>query len=174
MAAAHEVDRELTETNDDRATVVDGLAEVGLPGDPIEFKVLGEIDIIAHLATNYFQSLLPQGMTPAQFGVLNRLARLQAAETISEIATAFQVTQPTMSSTMKKLHDKGYVRFNPDPDDARRKVVAMTKDGAAARRDVMASLAPRYAEFGDAFPDLEWSDVLPKLMKLRAFLEKQI
>ena len=67
----------------------------GLPEDHILFKVLTEIDMIAHMASVAFERALPGDLTTAQFGVLNRLLRLDATETVGELAAAFQVAQPT-------------------------------------------------------------------------------
>ena len=83
----------------------------GLPGDPAAFKAMTEIGIISHLADNIFAKHLPKGLTIAQFGVLNHLLRLNRQETIGELASAMQVSQPSMSSTVRKLEDKGLIKL---------------------------------------------------------------
>ena len=61
-----------------------------LEGDSAEFAVFTEIAIIAHLADTAFARLLPDGLTTAQFAVLNLLLRLGRQETIGELASALQ------------------------------------------------------------------------------------
>ncbi len=148
-------------------------AEAGLPGDPAIFKVLTEIDIIAHLAKREFERLLPEGLTEAQFGILNHLLRLDTEETISELAHAFQVTQPTMSSTAKRLINNGYAEFITDPSDARVKRVRVTKNGKAVRNQTVKSLAPYFKKFGADVPEIDLETVLPALTRLREYFDQR-
>ena len=148
-------------------------AEAGLAGDPALFKLLTEIDIIAHLAATAFERLLPEGLTRAQFGVLNHLLRLDAQETVSELASAFQVAQPTMSSTVKRLASKGFVEFIPDTDDRRVKRVKVTRKGAAMRQKAVKAVAPHLAAVEHDAKGQDWAKLLPKLMKLRVFLDER-
>ena len=110
-----------------KSTKKNDTSAAGLPSDPIAFKAMTEIGIIAHLADNFFAKFLPEGITVAQFGVLNHLLRLDRQETIGELASAMQVSQPTMSSTVRKLEDKDFIRLiydcllytSPSPRDQR-------------------------------------------------------
>jgi DNA-binding MarR family transcriptional regulator len=142
----------------------------GLKGDPIEFAVLTEIDIIAHLADTAFARRLPDGLTTAQFAVLNHLLRLGAQQTISELASALQVSQPTMSSTIRKLGEKGLVTLEPDPDDRRIRRAAVTAAGEALRQQSVRALDEAKSVFGVLEPD-EWQALLPLLHKLRVALD---
>ncbi len=144
----------------------------GLEGDPIEFAVMTEIGIINQLADNLFQSHLPKGMTVAQFSVLNHLLRLDVQETISELASAMQVAQPTMSSTVRKLEDKGLVELIHDPNDRRIRRVAVTASGTQCRNDAVAALVPIAQIFRQNFAETEWEALLPPLNRIRVFLDK--
>ena len=150
--------------------------EPGLADDPVLFKVMTEIDMIAHMAAVEFQRLLPEDVTPAQFGVLNRLLRLET-ETVSELADAFRVAQPTMSSTVKRLHAKSYVGFIPDKDDRRVKRVTATAKGKAVRKKAVKALDPYWAELMGAAPaalrDANWDAMLETLTAMRDFLERR-
>lgn len=147
------------------------VSNAGLPTDHDAFKVMVEIEIIAKQADRLFDRMLPSGMTRAQFGVLNRLARLDARETITEIGQAFGVSQPTMSSTVRKLLNKNFVETERDPADARRKVVVLTASGAKFRTGLTRQLQPLFAQ-ADAQQDLlDWSVLLRQLAVLRAELE---
>lgn len=152
------------------------ISNAGLPTDLDAFKAMVEIEMIAKQANRLFERYLPPNMTRAQFGVLNRLARLQAKETISEIAKAFDVAQPTMSSTVARLINKNYVETVVDPQDGRRKIVRITQDGSRTRAEIVDSLIPLFSAFsGDNDDDassMDWESLLDQLVVLRARVEK--
>lgn len=150
------------------------VSDAGLSDDPVYFKVLTEIDMIAHMAANEFEKLLPPGLTQAQFGVLNRLMRLGRAETVGELASAFQVAQPTMSSTVKRLEAKKLVDLAPDPHDRRIRRVKVTPAGAAVRRKAVKRLQPHFKAFAETAPGVDWQAILPQLTILRAYLEDRL
>jgi len=147
------------------------ISNAGLPHDHDAFKAMVEIEMIAKLADRQFAAMLPPGLTRAQFGVLNRLARLGARETITELGAVFGVSQPTMSSTVRKLLDKAYVDTQSDAADARRKVVVLTDAGAAAREEVTQNLAPLFDAVKAQQDLLDWPALLHQLAILRAELE---
>ncbi|MBI1392246.1 MAG: MarR family transcriptional regulator [Alphaproteobacteria bacterium] len=148
-------------------------SEAGLPSDNIYLKVLTEIDMIAHMAGVAFQKFLPDGLTDAQFGVLNRLMRLDTEETVGELAAAFQVTQPTMSSTVGRLVEKGYAEFLPDASDRRIKRVRATSSGRKLRNQTVAKLEPFYAVFEEEAGDVDWKSCLAALTVLRGHFERK-
>ena len=142
----------------------------GLKGDPAEFAVMTEIGIIAHLADTAFARQLPEGLTTAQFAVLNHLLRLDARQTIGELARAHQVAQPTMSSTVRRLEEKGLVELDPDPQDKRIRRVCVTPAGTAVRAEAVRALAGLEHQFKALEPS-EWETLLPLLNKLRVALD---
>lgn len=142
----------------------------GLSGDPVEFAVMTEISIIAHLADTAFARRLPDGLTTAQFSVLNHLLRLEAKQTIGELARALQVSQPTMSSTVRRLEEKSLVTLEPDQDDRRIRCVTVTPEGAAARKQSVEALEASRTELSALSPE-EWTQLLPLLNKLRVVLD---
>jgi len=142
----------------------------GLAGDPVEFAVMTEISIIAHLADTAFARRLPDGLTTAQFAVLNHLLRLEAKQTIGELARALQVSQPTMSSTVRRLEEKGFVTLEPAPDDRRIRRATVTPEGAAARKQSVEALEATRTELSALSPE-EWKELLPLLNKLRVVLD---
>ncbi|WP_165793579.1 MarR family winged helix-turn-helix transcriptional regulator [Hyphococcus luteus] len=146
-------------------------ADAGLPGDPALFKVMTEISIIANLADREFERRMPGGLTTAQFGVLNHLLRLKAQQTIGEIAGAMQVAQPTMSSTVKRLHEKGYVEFVPDTKDRRVKHVKVTRAGRAIRDKAVKTIEPGLAYLKEGTPGADWDKILKELTRLRIVLD---
>jgi MarR family transcriptional regulator for hemolysin len=142
----------------------------GLAGDPLEFAVMTEISIIAHLADNAFARRLPDGLTTAQFAVLNHLLRLEAQQTIGELARALQVSQPTMSSTVKRLEEKGLVTLVPDPDDRRIRRVSVSPAGTKARNQAVKALDATKSELA-VLSQKEWTQLLPLLNRLRVALD---
>jgi DNA-binding MarR family transcriptional regulator len=142
----------------------------GLAGDPLEFAVMTEISIIAHLADNAFARRLPDGLTTAQFAVLNHLLRLEAQQTIGELARALQVSQPTMSSTVKRLEEKGLVILVPDPDDRRIRRVSVSPAGTKARNKAVKALDATKSELA-ILSQKEWTQLLPLLSRLRVALD---
>jgi len=142
----------------------------GLAGDPVEFAAMTEISIIAHLADNAFARHLPDGLTTAQFAVLNHLLRLDVDQTIGELARALQVSQPTMSSTVKRLEEKGLVTPIPDPDDRRIRRVSVTPAGALTRKHAVLALDASRSELA-TLSTQEWQQLLPLLYKLRVALD---
>ncbi len=153
------------------AETAHGVVPLGLPGDPVLFKLLGEIEVIARAADARFARLLPRGLTPAQFGVLNRLVRLGRLETVSELARAFRVSQPTMSSTVAKLSAKGLVALREDPADRRIRRVALTPEGGAMRETGVAAAAEALETLDRAAPDRDWASILGALTALRAAVD---
>jgi DNA-binding MarR family transcriptional regulator len=142
----------------------------GLAGDPLEFAVMTEISIIAHLADNAFARRLPDGLTTAQFAVLNHLLRLEAQQTIGDLARALQVSQPTMSSTVKRLEEKGLVTLVPDPDDRRIRRVSVSPVGTKARNKAVKALDATKSELA-VLSQKEWTQLLPLLSRLRVALD---
>ena len=142
----------------------------GLAGDPLEFAVMTEISIIAHLADNAFARRLPDGLTTAQFAVLNHLLRLETQQTIGELARALQVSQPTMSSTVKKLEEKRLVTLVPDPDDRRIRRVSVSPAGTKARNKAVKALDATKSEL-EVLSQKEWKQLLPLLNRLRVSLD---
>lgn len=142
----------------------------GLAGDPVEFAAMTEISIIAHLADTAFARRLPDGLTTAQFAVLNHLLRLDTQQTIGELARALQVSQPTMSSTVRRLEEKGLVTLVPDPDDRRIRRASVTPAGAKTRKQAVQALDATQSEL-TALSHKEWKQLLPLLHKVRVALD---
>nr|WP_321509840.1 helix-turn-helix domain-containing protein [uncultured Hyphomonas sp.] len=142
----------------------------GLAGDPVEFAAMTEISIIAHLADTAFARRLPDGLTTAQFAVLNHLLRLEAEQTIGELARALQVSQPTMSSTVRRLEEKGLISLVPDSDDRRIRRVSVSRSGAAVRNKAVQALDASKKDLA-VLSQEEWKQLLPLLNRLRIALD---
>jgi len=113
-----------------------------LNDDPIAFRVLNEIGITSQLATTAFERMVPEGMTLAQFAVLNHFVRLGIPRSPSDLARAFQVSKATMTSTLGRLIEKDLVTTAPDDSDGRAKLVTITAEGRRMRQACVAAMAP--------------------------------
>ncbi|MBY0335307.1 MAG: MarR family transcriptional regulator [Acetobacteraceae bacterium] len=139
--------------------------------DPPLFALLNEIGIIEQLARNRFERAQPDGLRLPHFAVLNHLARLGDGRSPARIARAFQLGKPAMTNTLQRLEARGFVTLEPDPDDARAKLVRLTDAGRARRdeavRQVQADLGPMAFRLS-ADP----AALLPALRELRTALDR--
>jgi DNA-binding MarR family transcriptional regulator len=140
--------------------------------DPVGFRVMNEIGIISQLGATLFERVMPDGMTLAQFTVLNRFVRIEGPSSPLELARAFQVTKGTMSSTLQRLEAHGWIAVRPDPADGRAKRVTITASGRRARNDALAELKPVIVELEAAF-GRSLADALPFLLELRTYLDRR-
>jgi len=123
------------------------------------------------LARNRISKVLPKGMELSHFGVLNHLARLQEERTPAQLARSFHVTRGAMTNTLTKLEWAGHVHIRPDWDDARRKFVAISPSGRAARDAAVQAIAPLIGEVVQALGADRVRAVLPVLREMRTKLE---
>ncbi len=124
-------------------------------------EVLAADQVIRHRLSR----VLPKGMEVSHFSVLNHLARNAEEKSPAQLANTFGVTRGAMSNTLSKLEWAGYVHIRPDWDDARRKMVAISPAGRAARDQAINSIAPLV---NDAVNDLGADEVRRALPVLRA------
>jgi DNA-binding MarR family transcriptional regulator len=71
-----------------------------------------------------------EGLSRTAAATLSRLASAGPAR-LTDLATAEEVSQPSMSSLIARLVDQGLVLREADPDDARAVRLSLTPDGRA-------------------------------------------
>ena len=144
-------------------------------------------DTIAALAASLFSELLaseqlaralvtrslPGGMQLSHFSVLNLLAHLNEERTPAQLAEAFHVNRSAMTNTISRLEWAGHVHVRPDWDDARRKWVAISPAGRAARDAALAAFLPRISGIVRDLGTVEVRRALPVLRRLRERLEDE-
>jgi DNA-binding MarR family transcriptional regulator len=136
------------------------------------FQALSEIAIIGQLADGALRQVLPEDLSVAGFGVLNHFARLCVdGESPTKLARAFQVTKGAMTYTLQQLEALRYVTVEADPEDARGKIVRLTKAGVRAREDAIALVNPGMKRMLEVIPADEFARALPFLVKLRQVLD---
>jgi DNA-binding MarR family transcriptional regulator len=138
--------------------------------EDLAVALFSELFVSEQLARGRIGRALPKGMELSQFSVLNHLAGLGEERTPAQLARAFHVTRGAMTNTLTKLAWAGHVHIRPDWDDARRKFVAISPAGRAARDAAVQSIAPLIAETVQSLGTERVRAVLPVLRELRARL----
>jgi len=59
-----------------------------------------------------------------------------------QLANSFHVTKGAMTNTLSRLEKSGYIHIRPDSNDARRKLVTISKSGLAAQQTAIISITP--------------------------------
>lgn len=131
--------------------------------------LFSEILAVDHLARGSVAKVLPKGMELSHFAVLNHLAHSGGERSPGELARAFHLTRGAMTNTLGKLEWAGWVHVRPDWDDARRKKVAISPAGRAARDAALQTIAPIIARIVD---DVGAEQVRAALPVLRAMRQK--
>ncbi|MEY4983881.1 MAG: hypothetical protein RIR62_2147 [Pseudomonadota bacterium] len=139
--------------------------------EDIAVALFGELFMADQLARNRISKVLPKGMELSHFGVLNHLARVNDERTPAQLARAFHVTRGAMTNTLAKLEWAGHIHIRPDWDDARRKFVAISPAGRAARDAAVQAVAPLIGEVVQALGADRVRAVLPVLREMRTRLE---
>jgi DNA-binding MarR family transcriptional regulator len=140
---------------------------------PLAFEMFTEIGIISQLSNAMLANALPKGMTQAQFNILNHFVRLGINEASpANLASAFQVTRPTITSTLTRMERAGLVRIRPDLTDGRAKLVSITANGHKVRLRCLKSVEKLIPLIATAVSDEVISSVLPGLRKIRIELDK--
>lgn len=142
------------------------------PTDPLAFEFFNEIGIIDQLSGTILERALPAGMTRAQFTVLSHFVRLGHLErSPAQLASAFQITRPTMTSTLARMARDGLVAIRDDPADGRAKLVSLTDKGRAARETALSAIAPLLPLLEAVIDPQELAMVLPVLRRVRIALD---
>lgn len=136
------------------------------------FQLFNEIGIIAQLSGTLFERVMPDGMTLAQFTVLNHFVRLGGERSPAQLAAAFQVTRGTMTSTLQKLEAKNLVDIAPDKADARAKIVRITETGRRMRERCISALGPKLADLSQKLEGLDMDSTIEPLQRLRRELDR--
>ena len=139
--------------------------------EDLAVSLFGELLTADQLARNRISKALPKGMELSHFSVLNHLAGVQDERTPAQLAKAFHVTRGAMTNTLSKLEWAGHIHIRPDWDDARRKFVAISPSGRAARDAAVQAVVPVIGDLVKALGADRVRAVLPVLRELRTRLE---
>ncbi len=130
-------------------------------------SLFSEILVVDQLARANVARVLPKGMELSHFSVLNHLAHAGVERSPAQLAKTFHLTRGAMTNTLHKLEWAGWVHIRPDWDDARRKMVAISPSGQAARDAALAAIAPVIADVVKKVGHDKMRAVLPVLREMR-------
>jgi DNA-binding MarR family transcriptional regulator len=130
-------------------------------------SLFSELLAVDQLARMTMVRVLPRGMELSHFSVLNHLAHFGAERSPGQLAKTFHLTRGAMTNTLNKLEWAGWVHVRPDWDDARRKMVAISPSGLAARDAAIAAIAPMIADVVAGLGEDKVRATLPLLRELR-------
>ncbi|SEW42701.1 DNA-binding transcriptional regulator, MarR family [Cognatiyoonia koreensis] len=116
--------------------------------------------------------VMPRGMELSHFVVLNHLAQSASEKSPGQLAKSFHLTRGAMTNTLNKLEWAGWVHVRPDWDDARRKKVAISPSGQAARDAAIAGIAPVIEDIVAQVGEEKVRMALPVLRELRGLLSE--
>ena len=139
--------------------------------EDIAVALFSELLVADQLARSRIARILPRGMELSQFSVLNHLAGIGEERSPAQLARAFHVTRGAMTNTLAKLAWAGHVHIRPDWDDARRKFVAISPSGRAARDVAVQSITPLITDIIQTLGAAKLRVLLPTLRELRKTLE---
>ena len=142
------------------------------PSDNLAVTLFSEIIMVDQLARASVAKAMPKGMELSHFSVLNHLARAGSERSPAQLAKTFHLTRGAMTNTLRKLEWAGWVHIRPDWDDARRKMVAISPAGQAARDAALAAIAPIIAEVVQNVGEERVRTALPILREMRVKLSE--
>ena len=135
--------------------------------DALAVTLFSEMLVADQLIRARLSKALPKGMELSHFTVLNYLAQTPVERSPTDLARTFHLTRGAMTNTLSKLEWAGHVHVRPDWDDARRKRVAISPAGIAARNAALAAILPIMS---DAVRDIGTQGTraaIPVLRKIR-------
>jgi DNA-binding MarR family transcriptional regulator len=138
----------------------------------VAIALFGELFVADQLARSRLSRVLPKGMELSHFSVLNHLARVGDERTPAQLARSFHVTRGAMTNTLARLDWAGHVHIRPDWDDARRKLVAISPAGRAARDAAVQAIVPVIMDVVGDLGAARVRAALPVLRALRLRLEE--
>ena len=136
------------------------------------FMFFNEVGIINQLASSLFQKRLADGLTVAQFSVLNHLTRVTDGQTPMALASAFQVPKTSMTHTLSGLEKRGLVESRPNEGDGRSKHIFITTAGKQFREQAIAAMSNDLGRLAERLDTHAMLDAIPMLAKVRSVLDE--
>lgn len=106
-------------------------------------KLANEVRLACQLVSHKVRFESCSKLAPHQLSVMWKLK--QGPKTPGELAEIERVTAPSMTKTLDCLEDQGYIQRAHDPDDGRRRIITITKQGLA-ELDRTASIRDSFME----------------------------
>lgn len=138
------------------------------------FRFFNEVGVVAQLANNLFERALPNGLSLAQFTVLNYLTRRGGNKTPLQLSRAMRVTKGAMTNTLGHLERGGLIVIVPDESDGRSKRIDITAEGEASRQRALEAIGPELNYLWDRLPVGSVKATLPVLENLHVSLNTRL
>ncbi|NJL50478.1 MAG: winged helix DNA-binding protein [Blastochloris sp.] len=135
------------------------------------FELFKEITIISQLASAEFDKVLPDGLHPSHFALINHLATTGDGKTPMELARAFQISKQNMTNSVMRLGERGLIAIEDHPTDGRSKIVRLTPHGRDFQVKAVKALDPVLRDVESHANFEAFHTMLPALKQLRAFLD---
>ena len=135
--------------------------------DSLAVALFSEMLTADQLVRARLSKALPKGMELSHFVVLNYLAQHREERTPAELARIFHLSRGALTNTLSRLEWAGHVHIRPDWDDARRKRVAISPAGLAARETALAAIRPIMSEAVAGIGTTRVRAAIPVLRELR-------
>ncbi|AKI02547.1 transcriptional regulator, MarR family [Hoeflea sp. IMCC20628] len=136
------------------------------------FAYFNEIGIIAQLSGALLARVLPDGVHPSHFFILNHLVRMGDGKTPLSIAAAMQVTKATMSHSLAVLEKRGFIETRPSATDARSKQVFLTQPGRAFQIEAVSAATLAFQRILGEGDRKIMAESLPGLAAIRKLLDE--
>lgn len=106
-------------------------------------RLANEVRLACQLVSHKVRFESGSKLAPHQLGLMWNL--LQGPKTPGELAEKEQVSAPSITKTLDGLEELGFVERSKDPDDGRRRNIALTQAGRAELRST-ASIRDSFME----------------------------
>ena len=121
--------------------------------------ILREVARLAHMTECVVAAQLPSPITVAQYSVLKVLSVSSECLSITQLADMQSVSQPTMSSTVAKLKDRGLIETVSRPNDRRTRYVTLTEEGRNMKRTCDEKALPVLSRVVERVPHADWASL---------------
>lgn len=141
--------------------------------DHVAASVLREVGRLAHMTDCAVGARLPAPVTVAQYAVLETLSR-QDGLSITQLADIHTVSQPTMSSTVAKLRERGLVETRTKPGDRRARFVTLTPEGQDMKAECDDAARPVRSNLGTHLSGADWIALEQLVARLNGHLSETL
>jgi DNA-binding MarR family transcriptional regulator len=131
------------------------------------FRVHGEVIALGDGLVSDLQ------LTSARWQVMGAIALAEKPLPIAQIARNMGLTRQAVQRVANELEAEGFVRFAPNPDHQRAKLVLLTTKGQAAYAAAMKRWQPKARALGSGSTAKDIETALATLRRLRQRLAKE-
>jgi DNA-binding MarR family transcriptional regulator len=141
--------------------------------DPIEEHIVAALRRIVRAIDLQSRRMVDAcGLTGPQIVVLREVGRLSGVS-ISALARAASLSQPTMSGILERLEKRGYVRRQRSEQDRRSVFVSLTPEGARVLRDAPSLLQDRFQRELGRLEEWERTQMLSILQRVAGMMDAE-